>query len=583
MKLKYILGFVLAGLVSSCSTELTPEQQVADAVLLKQVREYTLNADGSYTYRYSHKRLYNTHFAFHRLFGETFVVYNPDYQTLKVNQSVTTMADGKKVPSPENAYNEVLPFAAADAPAYNKLREMVITHPGLEIGAVVELDYEVTTKAGFKPFLSEQLMLTESSPIQSLEVVVRVPKGTELTHVLLNAPKTLEYKKSTKGELDVYTWNAANVPSYSHEVAQKPGFMGYAHLIFSTASKDVTHKFIDDKLSTIDDVAIASPSLNVAAKEWELVTQLQAVVVNELNLYHVLPLNTGFRFRNPTDTWNSNGGNEGEKAILLASILRSKGIDAKVVAAAYPSFAQEIMVPESVDRFFVKVSIKDEERLLSVITTSEEAPGIHSYVDSGIVVPSMSVEKPLSVEVAATLNLSAEGKLNGNASVLVVGNGKVEAPFSGLAKANYTFTLQQNGLDTSNFNSTIKDVEPQLVSGYYRIALPEASVGIKSLGFRELPTLRKAPVWLNGTIDESYSYTITLPQGFRLVSNSNIAVKNEIGEVAIQQSATDNVVTVKRSLKLLKGDIAAEEYPMFRDIYIAWMDVNASFIVVAKE
>ncbi|MDX9855024.1 MAG: hypothetical protein RBS81_14670, partial [Tenuifilaceae bacterium] len=84
MKLKYILGFVLAGLVSSCSTELTPEQQVADAVLLKQVREYTLNADGSYTYRYYHKRLYNTYFAFHRLFGETFVVYNPDYQSLKV-------------------------------------------------------------------------------------------------------------------------------------------------------------------------------------------------------------------------------------------------------------------------------------------------------------------------------------------------------------------------------------------------------------------------------------------------------------------------------------------------------------------
>ena len=45
------------------------------------------------------------------------------------------MADGKKVKAPENAINEILPAFAAGAPAFNSLREMVITHTALERGA----------------------------------------------------------------------------------------------------------------------------------------------------------------------------------------------------------------------------------------------------------------------------------------------------------------------------------------------------------------------------------------------------------------------------------------------------------------
>ncbi|MBN1989845.1 MAG: DUF3857 domain-containing protein [Bacteroidales bacterium] len=583
MKLKYILGFVLAGLVSSCSTELTPDQKIADAVLLKQVKEYTLNADGSYTYRYSHKRLYNTHFAFHRLFGETFVVYNPDYQTLKVNQSVTTMADGKKVASPENAYNEVLPFAAADAPAYNKLREMVITHPGLEIGAVVELDYEVTTKAGFKPFLSEHIMLTESSPIQNLEVIVRVPKGAVLNHALLNAPKTMEFKKSTKGEYDVYSWNAANVPSYSHEAAQKPGLMGYAQLMFSTVSIEATHKFITDNLTFTDEAAIVSPSLESSSKDWELVSHLQSVVVNQLNTYRVAPAVVGFQFRKPADVWSSNGGTEGEKAILLAALLQSKGITAQAVAAAYPYSAQDGIIPELVDRFFVKVTILGEERLFSVVSTSEKVPGIRSYLDSGVVRRSAAVDKPLSVDVVARLSLTTDGKLSGTADVAIVGSETVSTPLLGLTQPTLSYTKEQKGADTLTFSCNIKGMESRVVEGYYRVTLPDAPVGLKSMGIGELPTLRKAPVWIAGSVAETYSYTITLPEGYRLVSKSGLSVRNELGEAVVQISTTGSTVEVKRSLKLVKGTIPAEEYPLFRDIYNAWMDSNASVIVVAAQ
>ena len=98
------------------------QEAKSDAVYKEQTKEFTLNGDGSISYHYSHKLLINTYFAFHNLYGEDFIVYDPAFQKLKINRSVTTMADGKQVPSPENAYNELLPGFATNVPAWNRLR-----------------------------------------------------------------------------------------------------------------------------------------------------------------------------------------------------------------------------------------------------------------------------------------------------------------------------------------------------------------------------------------------------------------------------------------------------------------------------
>ena len=55
--------------------------------------------------------------------------------------------------TPENALLEVLPSAAADALAYNGLKEMVVVHTGLELGATIYLDYSVDPRPGYLPDL----------------------------------------------------------------------------------------------------------------------------------------------------------------------------------------------------------------------------------------------------------------------------------------------------------------------------------------------------------------------------------------------------------------------------------------------
>ncbi|MCD7930557.1 MAG: DUF3857 domain-containing protein [Tannerellaceae bacterium] len=112
-------------------------------------RAYTLNANGSQKYRYSMELTLFTHTAMNRTYGESFIVYNLQYQEIKIHSSYTRQKDGTIIETPENAFVEVLHRQAANAPGHNHLKELVIVHTGLELGATIYLDYSVLTKPGY--------------------------------------------------------------------------------------------------------------------------------------------------------------------------------------------------------------------------------------------------------------------------------------------------------------------------------------------------------------------------------------------------------------------------------------------------
>lgn len=180
-----------------------------EATYEKLHTSYTLAADGSQQYRRVMDLRLETHASFNDLFGETFVVYDPEFQTLTVNEAYTTQADGTVIELPDNAINESLPHAAANAPAYNRLLEAVITHTGLEIGATIHLDYTLTTKAGFYPALEVCETLTEpAASVKDRRIEITVPAGTELRYDPAMKPRRSG---------DTYTWQFRNMPAFYDE------------------------------------------------------------------------------------------------------------------------------------------------------------------------------------------------------------------------------------------------------------------------------------------------------------------------------------------------------------------------------
>jgi Domain of Unknown Function with PDB structure (DUF3857) len=197
------------------SLQLVAQDNNADATYQKLVKEYRLNADGSWDFHLEKELTLLTHFAFHSLYGETFIVYNPDFQELEIDHAFTIMADGKKVVTPKNAFNKVLPRGATHASAYNKLREMVVTHTGLEVGTSIHLAYTLKNNADFYPVFMGHENVGERSPIKEFILRVIVPFGKELTHKTYNirtAPEITKEKMNT-----VYTWKFVNVKANSHD------------------------------------------------------------------------------------------------------------------------------------------------------------------------------------------------------------------------------------------------------------------------------------------------------------------------------------------------------------------------------
>lgn len=186
-----------------------PAKAASEAEFGKLHKTYILHTDGSQEMRVQKELTLFTHTAMNRLYGESFIVYNPEFQELKIHESYTRQKDGNIVKTPENAFVEVLPSAAADAPAYNGLKEMVVVHTGLELGATIYLDYSVITRPGYLPELDVCEQIEELSPIREYVLSVSVPENKPLHYELLNGKAVPVVK--TAGGVKTVTWALKNV------------------------------------------------------------------------------------------------------------------------------------------------------------------------------------------------------------------------------------------------------------------------------------------------------------------------------------------------------------------------------------
>ena len=71
-----------------------PVKAASEAEFGKLSKAYTLHADGSQEMRVQKELTLFTHAAMNRVYGESFIIYNPEFQTLKIHDSYTRQKDG---------------------------------------------------------------------------------------------------------------------------------------------------------------------------------------------------------------------------------------------------------------------------------------------------------------------------------------------------------------------------------------------------------------------------------------------------------------------------------------------------------
>ncbi len=600
-----ILLLTISGLAFS-------QNDKADAEFQLVKKEYTLNQDGSVDYYYTKELKLLSHYSFHRLYGETFIVYNTEFQTLKINEAYTIMANGKKVVTPQNAFNEVLPRFANNAPAYNHIREMVVTHTGLEIGTVIHLEYTIHSKNGFYSELMFDETLTESSPVEKLEIRVNVPESKTLNYKLLNMAG--EPTVLNENNLKTYVWKFSDLPANSKDSYQLKGHLDARRLLASTAndfnaaySDFINQESFNFETGDCIDKCLKETSCS-KTDQLSVVLDLQKIVTNDLNNLNIPSKYTGFKFRSPTETWKSNQGTQLEKVMLLCALLKKSDIKASPVVIIPNSMYDSLFGNlATFTQFAVLVEPEGSNKMLiSADKVDKQCIGFQQYEKTIVV---LDKDKP---ELMAF-------KTKDNTSVINI-NGNMHFTKEGIAKGRFDMLLEKSTNpylaffnDDDVFKSLIKgaiskkDIKSAKIveislknsrmqfeidspealkayNSYLSFELPHANNGVDSWHINLLPEERDVALEIGGLIHEKYQYSLSYGEGLKPVVNpTNIEIKNEVGSINISFENGDGHLIVTREIKLNKKILTPSDYAAFKAIMDEWNTKKYTQVIFKKE
>ena len=510
-------------------------QAASDAEYKKLSKSWTLNADGSQEFHYAMELTIYTHTAMRSAYGETFIVYNPEYQTLKINESYTKQANGAIVKTPDNAFVEVLPRAAANAPAYNHLKEMVIVHTGLELGATIYLDYTLTTKAGYLPALDLVEPLQQTSPVREFELSVSVPEGSALFYGM--TPEKKAQVQVVDGMRTV-SWKLRNlearprVPMQDLFASDTPLFHASSYDSEAEALRSLYAQFKTTESMPL--LSLAETLTDGKTGEREKLQAILSFVQRDFaNCALSLP-ETSYRIRDVEEVIRAAYGTEIERLNLLQGLLRAAKIPTEI-CALFPASGPADSFGLSAIHLFLKAEAAGETYLLN----------------------------------ASDPRMDRAGWAGQRARVVDLKSGDSTA-----APAFASYLAASDTIPTQTMPLTA-------VGGYKMIPLPDASEGISHAGYAAMNTTRPCNLSLPYAPEESYTYTLSLPAGCQVATPmGEKMISNAAGTMQFSLSQNGDKVTVTRTLKINNPLITPRLYADFHKLMAAWVNPNYTHLLI---
>lgn len=590
---KYIL------LLLACFTLLASAQAIPEAEFIKINKDYTFHPNGSYEIRYTKQLKINTHVALNNLYGETFIIYNPKYQSVKINSSYTRQADGTIIKAPENAFNEVLPFDAADAPAYNHLRELVITHTGLEIGATIFLDYTLETKAGYLPdgiMPETDDILEELSPVKEYTININVPASLPLNYIL--TASQVKPKITKKENMKQYSWQFKNIPAAANESkipdSVVPRLITSCYDTQLTALKALYGNYFTDQP---DETVKNKVNELIAGKKNDLekIMAIQQFVAGQIAFCRIPFKQSGYTARSPKEVLNTAYGTDTEKNRLLASMLRAIGQKPEIVVLFPASLQNGIKGLNAISSFRIKVTDNGKPLFISALfypTPSLELSGHQKnmwMISDTEILPLNIMENNNSVNYKATIQLSPE-KAAVNGRFIIKGGMIATMDTASTGKYIKNLCSQTGKLTSSQLNSAdlrnadmnfSAEKELSTSHNYLVYDLPYLNTGIKTWYLRNLNSSREKPYELSYPVRENYSYTITFTPEMSLKTKAtDISINKPFGKLHISITPAGNHITVNKEIQLNKTILSPSEYQDFKNMYNIWNDKNYNTLLI---
>lgn len=537
---------IYIGIIGMLLLAVLPAKAASEAEFRKLSKTYTLRADGSQEVRVQKELTLFTHAAMNSLYGETFIVYDPDFQKLEIHESYTRQKDGNVIKTPANALVEVLPSAAANAPAYNRLKEMVVVHTGLELGATIVLDYSIVSKAGYLPELDVCCPVKELSPIKEYTFRLNVPAGKAVHYELLNA--SAKPAISQGSGMKTFTWTLKDVKPRPYAYPSARGAMGQVQAVSSgmmPVFMASTWPRYDEALKSLKAQFQPGSHSVIEAKVAELTRGIEgnpqairnAIAGYMTELYQlgrcgVSLQEAGYRLRPASEVIRSAYGTQAELVNLDVTLQQAAGLEAEVAVCA------------------LRPSTKDNQglsTLVSVVAQSKLMPEKVALTgtEEACLQPFLTVTnlegKPLTMEAY----LSAKD-------------------------------MQQN--DTLQVD---KAQMQQPAEGWGIVALPDPTP-IRTLYAYAAHTTIPESILLPRTMNCTLESFVRLPEGMKVTPRTDMEVSNACGKVTFSYQPTKDGVKVTRSLRISRQLQTPSNYKELYALLAEWRDANNHTLVVKK-
>ena len=537
-----------------------------EAEYKKLSKSWTLNPDGSQVFHCNMELTIYTHTAMRSAYGETFIIYNPDYQTLKINESYTKQKDGTIIRTPDNAFVEVLPYSASDAPAYNNLKEMVVVHTGLELGATIYLDYTLTSKAGYLPAIDILEVIPQSSPVKEYNLAITVPEGEDLSYGLIHPDA--EAKVTIENGMRTTSWTLKNVKA-SSRAPMRHIYDGDIQILTASSypSEAEALKSLYEQLEMRESMPLLSLAETITEGKDSDTDKLRAILafVNQNFAHSALSLEeTGYRIRPVEEVINSAYGTQAELTDLLQGLLNALRIPTEVCVRFPLNDAPEDSFGLKGASLFLKSEADGATYLLNPFSDKMDNAGWLAGrcrmvdIKSGNPVTLPQPDSKITGEVTMRIDASK-----------VIAEIHAEVP-AGLV--SYVDVPEKSSTETE---------ELTLANGYALVHLPVVPASQNTQSYASMNTTRKSNLSLLYVPDESYTYTLEIPEGMTLCTlTGKKQMANKAGEMYIEVELTGNKVIVKRSLQVKSTQITESVYPDFHKLMAEWVNPNNTSLIL---
>jgi len=627
MKLFYIVSIIViaAGFVFAVDTaELVKNHPVQadypadESVILYEGITYSLDKEGKVT---KTVHIVRTLFTENTMddFGDPHLNYYADKQDLAVKVCRGYMLDGKTVDTQKNGLNQITPGAIWNCPDYVGFQQLVATHTGLEWGGSSELLYTVTDKEKIWDWLEGVEYFQSDEPIRWKEVTVIVPEYVDLHSEMLQGEGNMV--KTVKDGFTTRVWTMKNVPPIPSDDAFGHRMQFAPALVFSTCPDwKKAGSYMAERIAAACDssayIKTEADEYLAGCKDPEMMTEKLAKMVRErVRSAHYDGSHFQYYMRSAERTLASGYGSDMDKAVLLAALLKSQNIKAKIAvsAAVYPPSLKTAML-DQFDRIWTAAEVGgktvylDPSNPLSGGSAKNLAGKAVLYFDySGDkpkIMPEFGFEQNqcelhLKVKVGKDGSYSGGGYYRGGGlfspyyNIVEQDNGVkdwAEANIMGLLPNLTVESSSARDLtaDYCEVKFTFKgDKLGEKEKGYLTVDIPETPDDLAPLaprGWKANLSERSNPMYFKGKGKITVFLTVEYPDNWKLdTAPADFVKESSVAEGKIKTITAEHSVSVEMVKSIKENIIRADFYPVIRNLHQNWERRNNHLLVFKVE